>query len=187
MTNATTAIRNNGLSARRSLSAAERARASALICERVCASREFHASKDIACYLPMHDEVDTRDIIERAWCANKRIFAPVLRGPAEMVFCEMQPDSELEQNHLGVWEPERGFLIDAKRLDIVITPTVAFDAQGHRIGMGSAYYDRCFAHLRLRKNWIRPKLIGVAFDCQKVEKIAPNPWDIPLYRVITEF
>ena len=184
--NTTSALRQKGLSARRELSAEERARASARICQRVCASREFHASKKIACYLPMQDEVDTRDIIERAWCANKRIFVPVLRGPAEMVFCEMDADAEIEQNQFGVWEPVRGFLIDARQLDIVITPTVAFDARANRIGMGSAYYDRCFAHLRRRSNWIKPKLIGVAFDCQKVEEIAPNPWDIPLYRVITE-
>ena len=184
--NTTSALRNKGLSARRGLPKSERARASARICERVVASREFHSSKDIACYLPMQDEVDTRDIIERAWCANKRIFVPVLRGPAEMVFCEMNADTELERNRLGIWEPARGFLIDPRQLDIVITPTVAFDTNAHRIGMGSAYYDRCFAHLKMRKNWIKPKLIGVAFDCQKVEEIAPSPWDIPLYRVITE-
>ena len=147
---------------------------------------EFYSSKSIGCYLPMHDEVDTREIIQSAWRANKRIFLPVLRGDAQMVFCEIEPDSELEQNRFGIWEPVRGLLLDAKKLDIVITPTVAFDLDWNRVGMGSGYYDRCFAHLRNRKIWLRPKLIGVAFDCQKVEKITPNPWDIPLYTVISE-
>ena len=164
----------------------ERAQASAVICQRVCESPEFFAAKSIGCYLPMHDEVDSREIIQRAWRANKRIFVPVLRGDAQMVFCEIEPDSELEQNRFGVWEPVRGLLLDARRLDIVITPTVAFDSNRNRIGMGSGYYDRCFAHLRNRKIWLRPKLIGVAFDCQKVEEIAPNPWDIRLYTVISD-
>ena len=160
--------------------------ASAFICRRVCGLPEYYASKTIGCYLPMHDEVDTRAIIDAAWRANKRIFVPVLRGNAQMVFCEIDADSELERNRFGIWEPVRGLLLDPRRLDIVITPTVAFDQEFNRIGMGSGYYDRRFAFLRIRRHWIRPKLIGLAFQCQKVEKITPNPWDIRLYAVISE-
>jgi 5-formyltetrahydrofolate cyclo-ligase len=68
----------------------------------------------------------------------------------------------------------------------VLTPLVAFDEQHNRIGMGGGYYDRSFAFLKNRKQLIQPKLIGLAFDCQRVEKITANPWDIRLYSVITE-
>jgi len=163
-----------------------RASASDIICNRAIASREFYSSAAIGCYLPMTDEVDTREIIEAGWRANKRIFIPVLRGKREMLFCEITPSTELEQNTFGVWEPTRGFLIAPQKLDLVITPTVAFDKSNHRIGMGGGYFDRCFSFLRNRKQWIRPKLIGVAFQCQAVEKITPNPWDIRLYRVISD-
>ena len=186
MTASISSLRQQALHARRAMSDATRKGASKIICQRVCELPEYFSSKTVGCFLPMHDEVDTREIIERAWRANKRIFVPVLRGDAQMVFCEIEPDSELEQNRFGVWEPVRGLLLDSKILDIVITPTVAFDNDHNRIGMGSGYYDRCFAHLRNRKKWIRPKLIGVAFHCQKVEKITPNPWDIPLYTVVSE-
>ena len=186
MTASTSSLRQSSLAARRAMTDDARVRASTVICQRVCELPEFFASKTVGCYLPMHDEVDSREIIQRAWRANKRIFVPVLRGDKQMVFCEIEPDSELEQNSFGVWEPVRGLLLDATRLDIVITPTVSFDNDCNRIGMGSGYYDRCFAHLRHRKTWLRPKLIGVAFDCQKVEEIAPNPWDIRLYTVVSE-
>jgi 5-formyltetrahydrofolate cyclo-ligase len=186
MTASISTLRQEALGARRAMTDEARAQASAIICQRVCELPVFFASEAIGCYLPMHDEVDTREIIQRAWRANKRIFVPVLRGDAQMVFCEIEPDSELEQNRFGVWEPVRGLLLDARRIDIVVTPTVAFDMNRNRIGMGSGYYDRCFAHLRNRKTWLRPKLIGVAFHCQKVEKITPNPWDIPLYTIISE-
>ena len=184
MTTPMSSLRQCALRARRALSDDARAEASARICQRVCELPEYYASRTVGCFLPMHDEVDTRAIIERAWRAKKRIFVPVLRGKAQMVFCEIEPESELVQNRFGVWEPVRGPLLDPQRLDIVITPTVAYDDRYNRIGMGSAYYDRCFAHLRHRKKWLRPKLIGVAFRCQKVEEITPNPWDIPLYTVI---
>jgi len=179
-------LRKNALRARRGMSEDTRTSASEKICQRVIASREFYASKAVACYLPMADEVDTRTIIEKSWRANKRIYVPVLQNNTEMLFCEITPDSELERSSFGLWEPTRGLLIEPKQLDLVVTPTVAFDCHNNRVGMGGGYYDRCFAFLRHRKHWLRPKLLGVAFQCQEVEEIAPNPWDIPLYRIVTE-
>ena len=164
----------------------ERAAASALICKHVINSGIFYSSHSIACYLPMDDEVDTRDIIERGWRANKRIFVPVLRKRRQMLFREIKPETALEKNTYDVWEPVDGDFVPARKLDIAIAPTVAFDAEYNRIGMGGGYFDRCFSYLRHREHWLRPKLIGVAFDCQEVEKISPNPWDIRLYRVFTE-
>ncbi|MDH5617441.1 MAG: 5-formyltetrahydrofolate cyclo-ligase [Gammaproteobacteria bacterium] len=179
-------LRSKALRARRAMSNQQRAAASEEICKRVIATREFYASKTVGCYLPMADEVDTRMIVETAWRANKRIFVPVLRSKGQMFFCELRAETDLVRSRFGTWEPVRGFLIAPEKLDIVVTPSVALDDDGHRIGMGSGYFDRCFSFLRHRRFWIRPKLLGVAFHCQKVEKIAPNPWDIPLYRVITD-
>ena len=168
------------------MTADERRQASQTVCKRVIETREFASSKLVGAYLPMHDEVDTREIIQRAWRANKRVFVPILRGSAQMLFCEITPETELEQNRLGIWEPTRGRIIEPGNLDLVIAPTVAFDEQNNRIGMGAGFFDRCFAFLRHRKHWLRPKLFGVAFHCQKVEEITPNAWDIPLYRIITD-
>lgn len=179
-------LRAQALAARRQMNAEARTESSAIICQRLVSSREFFSSNTIACYLPMSDEVDTRDIIARAWRANKRIFVPVLRASRKMLFREITPESTLEPNSFGLWEPVRGEFISPRKLDLVVTPTVAFDAGCHRIGMGGGYFDRCFSFLRHRKHWFRPKLIGVAFECQRVEKITPNPWDIRLYSVICD-
>jgi len=134
----------------------------------------------------MHDEVDTRAIIARAWRANKRVFVPVTLRSGEMFFREIRTDTTLQKNQLSIWEPDAGKIVRPHILQLVITPTVAFDRNCNRIGMGGGYYDRCFAFLRHRKHWLRPKLMGVAFKCQEVEKISPNAWDIRLYRIVTE-
>jgi 5-formyltetrahydrofolate cyclo-ligase len=160
--------------------------ASSKIANRVIRSRDFFASQTIGCYLPVRDEVDTSSIILRSWCAKKRIFAPVTDSRGAMTFREMLPNTPLIRNSFGLWEPAKGEIVSPKDIDVVITPLVAFDEDRNRIGMGGGYFDRCFAFLKHRRHWKRPKLIGVAFACQKVAKILPNPWDIPLYRVFTE-
>jgi 5-formyltetrahydrofolate cyclo-ligase len=179
-------IRRNALSSRRSLDRDYRAAASRAISQRVIHSHEFLASSTIACYLPADDEVDPSPVIARAWRAKKRVFAPVIDGCGGMAFRRLAPESRLEQNYFGLWEPRDGMPIAAHQIDLVITPLVAFDDNCNRIGMGGGYFDRCFSFLGHRQQWLRPKLVGVAFECQKVQKIQSNAWDIRLYRVITE-
>lgn len=134
----------------------------------------------------MHDEVATDDIFLRSWDLGKRVFAPLILTDRQMVFREVLRETTLKKNTFGVWEPTSGEFIDPRALDIVVTPVVAFDSQRNRIGMGGGYFDRCFSFLQHREKWLRPKLVGVAFDCQKIKQIAPNPWDIRLYRTFSE-
>lgn len=179
-------LRRKSLVARRAMSREARANSSSIICKRVLSGRLFFSSARIACYLPMSDEVDTLEIIERGWRANKRIFVPVLIRHGRMLFREIRRETTLRRNAFDLWEPQSGEIISPRNLDLVITPTVAYDEDNHRIGMGGGYFDRCFSFLRYRRHWLRPKLVGLAFSCQKVEKISPNAWDIPLYKVISD-
>ncbi len=179
-------LRKSTLAARRSLSNESRDNASSKICKHIIHSHEFMACKTIACYLPTSDEVDPTIVIERAWRAKKRVFAPVIDRRGNMIFRQLTPETKLERNFFDIWEPVSEPSVSPRTIDLVIAPVVAFDDQRHRIGMGGGYYDRCFSFLQHRRNWLQPKLIGVAFECQKVEEITPNPWDIRLYSVITE-
>ncbi len=179
-------LRRKCRQARANLPAAERGLASVKICDTITRSGYFRRSSRIGCYLPSDEEVDTWPIIARALTMGKQVSAPVLRKNGAMQFRDLDADSSLSTNQFGLLEPHDGKIVDPHQLDIVITPLVAFDSSGNRIGMGGGYFDRCFAFLKTRKIWLHPKLIGVAFDCQRVRTIAPNPWDIGLFRVVTE-
>ena len=146
----------------------------------------FQRAEYIACYLSAPGEVDTWAVIERGWRMKKRIFAPVLKKNRHMLFREITPDTELRLDRFGLYEPMSGEIVTARMLDVVLTPMVAFDKYNHRIGMGGGYFDTTFSFLRHRRSYSRPKLIGLAFACQEVEKIVPNPWDIRVFGVITE-
>ena len=60
-------------------------------------------------------------------------------------------------------------------------PLVAFDEYGQRLGMGGGFYDRTL------QNWQHYKTqpVGYAHDCQLVEKLPVEEWDIPLPAVVT--
>jgi 5,10-methenyltetrahydrofolate synthetase len=52
---------------------------------------------------------------------------------------------------------------------------------GFRLGNGGGYYDRTFAEAGLR-----PVLIGIAYECLRLESIGPEPHDVPVDLVVTE-
>ncbi len=175
------------LRTRRRLSPDFRDSASRQIAEKFLRSRHFFSASRIGCYFAMPDEVATDDILSRAWSASKSIYCPVVDDRAgRLRFVEVARGSTLRRSTFGLLEPTDGEEIDPLDLDVVITPLVAFDSAGSRIGMGGGYYDRTFAALRRRTNWTHPKLTGLAFSCQEVRKIKANPWDIGLWKVITE-
>ena len=179
-------IRNCRLNARNRLTTIEREDASDEIAATVSRSAWFQRSQYVACYIGTAREVDTWPIIARAWRMKKRVFAPVLEKNSRMRFRELTAKSTLLRQQHGILEPVAGEFILPRMLDLVLTPLVAFDAQNNRIGMGGGYFDRTFSFLKDREHHFHPKLIGIAFACQQVEKITPNPWDIRLFSIISD-
>jgi len=180
------ALRQRHIAARRRMTSSERASASDAICRRLSLARVFSRSRHIAAYLAMSDEVNLDSFIRAGWASGKRIYVPRILPGYEMQFTRLATDTRIVRNRFGIWEPEDGDSIDAHRLEWVIVPLVAFDKSAHRIGMGGGYYDRAFAFLRHKNRILKPRLSGVAFACQEMKPIAPNPWDIGLSRVYTE-
>ena len=180
------ALRRRSRAARVAMTDVERKIASAKIVKTVVRSSWFQRAKLLACYLPMHEEVDTWLLIERAWRMKKRIFAPVIEKTSQMKFRELSAESSLERDQYGIFAPQNGEYINPRKLDVVLTPLVAFDAENNRIGMGGGYFDRTFSFLKYRESLFHPKLIGLGYACQKVDKIPSNRWDIRLYDVISE-
>ena len=67
------------------------------------------------------------------------------------------------------------------KIDAVVTPGLAFDRSGSRIGFGGGYYDKLFVELPNQS--LR---IGVAHDFQRVDSLYQDPWDKKVEKVITE-
>lgn len=168
------------------MSVGQRKKASNEIAAKLFATDLFNDATRIACYVPMRTEVDTWPIIKRAWELKKRIFAPVTEKNFKLHFKQFDSESELFTNSMGLQEPLQGQSIDTHALDLVLLPLVAFDVDRNRIGMGGGYYDRAFSFLNTNTCTTKPTLAGLAFDCQNIEKITPNPWDIRLFCLFTQ-
>jgi 5-formyltetrahydrofolate cyclo-ligase len=156
------------------------------------AAREplIRSSRRIALYLPVNGEMDPQPLMDTLWSMGKTIYLPVLANfPARSLwFSAYSPGDPLVCNRFGIPEPERVHdrRIRAAALDLALLPLVAFDALGHRLGMGGGYYDHCFAFLNRRFHWRKPRLMGLAYEFQRLTLIEPEPWDVPLDAIATE-
>ena len=111
---------------------------------------------------------------------------PVLHPDDTLRFAPWKPGAPLTTNRYGIPEPDvpPARLLRPEQLDLVVAPLVAFDRQGHRLGMGGGWYDRSFA-ARLDAP-APPYLVGAGFSAQRVDAIAPARWDVRLDAVCTE-
>ena len=111
---------------------------------------------------------------------------PVLHEDGRLRFAPWRAGAPLTANRFGIPEPDvaAGALLPAESMTFVVAPLVAFDASGHRLGMGGGWYDRTFAFRRERP--APPRLVGAAFSVQQVDSIDPQPWDMPLDALCSE-
>lgn len=175
---------------RRQLSDTQQRQASETLCLLLSASRWFKVSTHIAFYLPNDGEIDPTPLIERCWRLGKTCYLPVVSHLSwdHLWFAPVTPDTPFVVNRFGIPEPQVSprHQVRAQSLDLVLLPLVGFDRNGNRLGMGKGFYDRSLAFLRHRRIWKKPHLIGLAHHLQEVDRIDPNPWDIPLQAIATD-
>ena len=162
---------------RRSLDAATRRRAAVRAATHL--ARAARQVRHVAVYLSVGEELDTApllDLLRRRGCT---LYAPRLAGPGRLRFTRLAHGTTLRRNRYGIAEPIGGAL--PSRLDLVLLPLVAFDAQGRRLGMGGGYYDRLLARPR---RW--PLRVGFAFAAQEVAAVPAQAHDVRLDAVVTE-
>lgn len=147
--------------------------------------RAYQRARAIAVYFGIDGEVDLSSVVQHARANGKSVFAPVLARDG-LRFIEIGTGNVFRRNRFGIPEPGDGRRIDPRGLDVVFAPLVAFDTRGNRLGMGKGYYDRSFEFLRLRTRWRRPKLIGVGFEFQRIDRLVPHDWDVPLWGAVTD-
>ena len=176
--------------ARRALTPLQQRQAAQGLLRQLAQHPLFRRARHIALYLPNDGEIDPRPLLREAQRRGKHVYLPVLDDwpRTKMVFQRVRAGEQLRANRFGIPEPR----IDRARqrpvwaLDLILLPLVGFDADGGRLGMGGGFYDRSLAYRGRRSVWHAPVLLGLAHECQKVERLAQASWDVPLQGTVTD-
>ncbi|NRQ41340.1 5-formyltetrahydrofolate cyclo-ligase [Rheinheimera sp. YQF-2] len=171
---------------RQQLSAEAQQQAATALTAEVMACDMLNSSQHIALYLANDAEIDTYPLIQALWQQGKSVYLPVLHPfvAGYLLFVRYDKDTLLYPNKFGIPEPLPAChkLMPVQQLDIIFTPLVAFDAAGNRLGMGGGFYDRTLSQLPQGSHC---QVTGLAHNCQQVDAVPGEAWDIPLKQIIT--
>jgi 5-formyltetrahydrofolate cyclo-ligase len=176
--------------ARRALTPSQQRQAARGLYKQLAQQPLFRRARHISLYLPTDGEIDPRLLLRAAQRRGKATYLPVLSAwpRTKMVFQRILPGEKLKPNRFRILEPRANIARQRKiwTLDLVLLPLVGFDDVGGRLGMGGGFYDRSLAYLARRNDWRKPTLLGLAHECQKVERLAQASWDVPLQGTVTD-
>jgi 5-formyltetrahydrofolate cyclo-ligase len=175
-------LRAAALARRDALTAAERGEGSAAIAARTIRLIEEAGARTLAAYLPIRSEADPRPIIAWAFRNGIAVALPAVVDPTTIVFRRYRETDTLDAGRFDTSHPS--VTAEIAHPDLVISPMIAFDRKGRRLGHGRGFYDRAIA--RLQAEGHRPLLVGVAFGVQEVAAIPAEGHDVHMDCIVTE-
>ncbi|MGO1370042.1 5-formyltetrahydrofolate cyclo-ligase [Senegalia sp. (in: firmicutes)] len=176
-------LRKKILNERKKLSKEEVNTLSEKIISYLIKMEEFKNSKTIMTYLSFKEEVNTFKLIEKMMDLEKNVLTTYTdKNKNIIVPCKLKDlDESLDENPFGYLEPKEDLIeeVDPGQIDLIITPGLAFDKKGNRIGYGGGYYDKLLARA--------PQAIKIAlsYDFQILSKVPNGKFDIPVDYIVT--
>lgn len=148
--------------------------------------------KKIMLYYPIKNEVNCFQLFSSLQKKSKTLqefqfFLPRIENEKEMNarIIHINKNGEIDENQLekdpklGVLQPKKN-ATSSQKIEIVVTPALAFDRNGNRVGYGKGFYDYFLANVTTAKS------IGALYACQETEKIIIEKTDIPFDAISTE-
>jgi 5-formyltetrahydrofolate cyclo-ligase len=170
---------------RRSLTPGQRQAADRRLCENIRRIPVYRRAHNVAVFLAFDGEPSLAGLYAGESAKQRRFNVPVIKAK-RMWFAPLRGKPQTRKNHFGISEPSHRTRTLTCELDIVLVPLVGFDDFGNRLGMGGGFYDRHFSYLRSRSHFRRPRLIGVAYESQRVTRLPTDHWDVPMWAVVTD-
>lgn len=133
-------------------------------------------------YHALGSELDPSPLIRRLAATGAMLALPVaLSLDAPLAFRAWDSRDALAPDAVGVPAPPPS--APGLHPDLVITPLLAFDRTGGRLGQGGGHFDRTLEALRA----VKPVFVlGLAYAGQEVEQVPAEPHDQRLDAILTE-
>jgi 5-formyltetrahydrofolate cyclo-ligase len=134
-------------------------------------------------FLSLPHEVDTSEAILCAWQLGKTVAVPKISWQQRhMIPVKINSlETGLSTSASGLRSPTAGVPIPFAEIDLVVTPALAFDRKGSRLGRGGSFYDRFFANRELKA--VR---CGFAFAEQVIDSVPLSESDEPVDMLVTD-
>jgi len=133
-------------------------------------------------FMPLKTEINPLPLMRALAAQGARLALPVIDGRGKpLIMRGFAFGDALNSGQWGIKEPkpEAGEVVP----DILLTPLLAFDRSGNRIGYGAGYYDMTIARFRSMK----PALaVGIAYAAQEIAAVPVTGRDARLDLVLTE-
>ncbi len=141
---------------------------------------EWKKADVTACTISVGNELNTYPIFIQAWKEGKKIAAPVVKGSTkELDFYIVNKMEDCREAGFGLIEPDpsKCEYVSPENIDLVITPGLAFDTEGFRIGYGGGFFDRFLQGLSV-------STVSIVFQEQIIENIPREPFDVPVEHLL---
>lgn len=142
---------------------------------------DWKQAKVIGITISKEPEVDTYQIIRKAWELGKDVVAPKCHPKEKrLTFHKITEFSQLESVFYGLYEPiiEKTIEVNPEDINLLVVPGLAYTREGFRLGFGGGYYDRYLTKFN-------SKTISLAFHFQVIPQFSIEKHDIPVSNIIT--
>lgn len=181
-------FRQQLLERRAQLTPAQRKQADQQLQQRALEWLNVHSVQSVGSYVSVKAEIATAQLNQQLMREMSVLAVPRLHPVVKnhLLFLRMHAQTQWVPNAYRIPEPklQTADIVPLSQLQVLLVPMVGFDAHGNRLGMGGGFYDRTLAAWRLGRY---PNLlpVGLAYDCQYVDRLPIEAWDVPLPMVIT--
>ena len=145
----------------------------------------FSRFRIVAAYRPQGSELDPQPVLDAILGFDPGFATAVLPVALDksspLKFRHWNPKDRLVPDAFGILAPPP----TAPELvpNLVITPLLAFDGKGGRLGQGAGHYDRTLANLRKARPVF---MLGLGYAGQQVDEIPVERHDQRLDAILTE-
>jgi 5-formyltetrahydrofolate cyclo-ligase len=181
LASAKAALREQVRARLKDMPAAGRAKSSEQLVGSLLAHRIWSEAKSVLLFCSVASEPVINPLIREALASGRLTALPFFEENSRSYSAKFirNVESDLVRGEFGILEPRSSCdPSPLNRLDLVLVPGVAFDAQGRRLGRGKGYYDRLLTQ-------VRGTTCGVAFDEQIVAAVPVEPHDVRLNCILT--
>lgn len=144
---------------------------------KLLSSNYYKNAKSIFIYYSMDDEIDTKEIIKKAFLDKKEVYIPKITGKHQMKAVLLRSFDDLVNGKYNIKTSK--LEKSSEKIDLTIVPGLSFDENKYRLGYGGGFYDN---YIKNHKSFY----IGLFYQINKSYKLNFDHFDQKLDLIITD-